>query len=391
VSAASNRLSPSDITIKVAGTGSQRVRAFLQVFVPIFEAYENNLRSRGDLDFEDMVNLSASAFREGQLHHPYRLILVDEFQDVSNNRAELISAMLSQSSDIRLFGVGDDWQSIYRFAGADVTAMTQFGSRFGYTATNHLTLTFRSNQHIADAASNFIMRNPVQLQKKIRASSPGSSTSIEVVFHTGSPESFLEQEFESLAQQHGESGKRPSVLLLGRYNFLEPESLGLWQRQYEDLLDLSFLTIHRAKGLEADIVFLLGASNKKGQDFPSTIQDDPLLSLFMPVADHLAWAEERRLFYVALTRARHKVYIVSPEGQASPFVSELVSTQAVSQSLYSGRQKTAIEDARPFLRLHQCPQCEKGSIMRRTSQFGLFEFCTLKCGYKRNLMPSETN
>lgn len=388
--AKSNRLSPSDIEARAAKIGSHRARAFLRVFVPIFEAYETNLRDRGDLDFEDMVILSADAFREGWLHHPYRLILVDEFQDVSNSRAQLISAMLSQSPDIRLFGVGDDWQSIYRFAGADITAMTKFDDRYGHTATNHLTRTFRSDQYIADTASKFIMRNPAQLQKKVKASAPGGSTSIEVVFHTGDAELFLDQELELLAQRQKESARKPSVLLLGRYNFLEPENLGLWQREYENMLDLSFLTIHRAKGLEADIVFLLGASNKKGHDFPSTIQDDPLLSLFMPVADQMAWAEERRLFYVALTRARSKVYVVSPEGRASPFVSELVSIQPVSQSLHSGNKKSPIEDARPFLRLHQCPRCEKGSIMRRTSEFGPFEFCTLKCGYKRNVAPSRS-
>lgn len=383
--AKSNRLSPSEITVIETEVHSPRTRAFLKAFVPIFQAYEAGLRERGDFDFEDMVTLSAEAFREGRLHHPFRLILVDEFQDVSNSRAELLSAMLSQSPDVRLFGVGDDWQSIYRFAGADITAMTKFEDRFGYTATNQLTRTFRSNQFISDAAAKFVTRNPAQLKKPVRALSPGDPSSIEVVFHAGDHESFLEHELVALAQQQRSNAKRISVLLLGRYNFLEPNQLAFWQTTFQQSLDLSFLTIHRAKGLEADIVFLLGASNRSGRDFPSTIQDDPVLSCFMPAADQMVWAEERRLFYVALTRSRSKTYILSPEGEASPFVVELLSIQPVSQSLHSGKRKLPISDARPFLRLNQCPQCERGSIITRTSRFGRFEFCTLKCGYKRNL------
>ena len=99
--------------------------------------------------------------------------------------------MMSQSPDIKLVGVGDDWQSIYRFAGADISAMTQFSERFGFTATNYLTRTFRSNQFIADAASDFVMRNPAQLRKQVKASTRGDHTSIEVVFHTGASEEFL--------------------------------------------------------------------------------------------------------------------------------------------------------------------------------------------------------
>lgn len=383
--AKSNRLSPADVKAKVAETLNPRARAFLNVCAPVYEAYQINLRERGELDFEDMVILSADAFQQGRFRHPYRLILVDEFQDVSNSRAELISSMLLQSPDIRLFGVGDDWQSIYRFAGADISAMTQFASRYGYTETSYLTRTFRSNQFIADAASHFIMRNPTQLRKQVKASTPGGPASIEVVFHTGRSDEFLLHELSVLAQQHKHAPRKPSVMLLGRYNFLKPDALETWQHQYADEIDLSFLTIHRSKGLEADYVFLLGASNKKGQDFPSTIQDDPLLSLFMPVADRMAWSEERRLFYVALTRARQKAYIMAPEGQASSFVSELLASHPVYRSLYNGGNRTDIADERPYIRLPPCPKCEKGSVMRRVSEYGPFEFCTLKCGYKKDL------
>jgi DNA helicase-4 len=211
-----------------------------------------------------MFILSSDAFHRRQLSHPYRLILVDEFQDVCNSRAELISAMLSQSPDIKLFDAGDDWQPIYRFAGADISAIAHFDTRYGATATNYLTWTFRSNQFIADAASGFIMRNPAQLQKQVKATQPGQPASIEVVFYTGDSDEVIAQELALLAQKHKGDSKKPTIFLLGRYNFLKPDELASWQYLYEDEVALSFLTLHRSKGLEAEIVFLLGASNKKG-------------------------------------------------------------------------------------------------------------------------------
>ena len=303
--AKSNRLTPSAVRARLAEHNRPRVVAFLQVFLPIYEAYEQSLKDRGEVDFEDMVIQSADAFSDGRLQHPYRFILVDEFQDVSNSRAGLLTALLSQSPDIRLFGVGDDWQSIYRFAGADITTMTQFRERFGFSAISHLTRTFRSYQYIADVASQFVMKNPSQLKKTVRSTLLGDETAIEAIFYSNSSsDDVLGFELSQLAEQHRQSSTKAKVFLLGRYNFLEPKGLQSWKTLYGDVLDISFQTIHRSKGLEADVVFILNASNKRGEDFPSTIQDDPLLSLFMPTADKMAWAEERRLFYVALTRAR---------------------------------------------------------------------------------------
>lgn len=329
---------------------------------------------------------SADAFSDGRLQHPYRFILVDEFQDVSNSRASLLTALLSQSPDIRLFGVGDDWQSIYRFAGADITTMTQFRERFGFSAISHLTRTFRSNQYIADVVSQFVMKNPSQLKKTVRSTLPGDEAAIEAMFYANSSsDDVIVSELSQLAEQHRQSSTKAKVFLRGRYNYLEPEGLQSWKAMYRDALDISFQTIHRSKGLEADVVFILNASNKRGQDFPSTIQDDPLLSLFMPTADKMAWAVERRLFYVALTRARSKACILVPEGKASTFVTELLSSHKCSRSLHNGERKTIIQDAKPYVRLPACPKCQKGSVMQRTSEFGPFEFCSLKCGYKRDL------
>ncbi|MFT3988998.1 UvrD-helicase domain-containing protein [Aestuariivirga sp.] len=383
--AKSNRLSPDDVENMLASIGNGRAKAFLKVFLPLYRAYEDDLREHRQLDYEDMVMMATDAFLEGSLTHPYKLILVDEFQDVSNSRAALIAAMLAQSPEARLFGVGDDWQSIYRFAGADITAMTHFGERFGFTATNWLSRTFRSNQAITDAASQFVMKNPAQLRKTVKARTQGTSDSIEVIFHADDGMEFLARELEALAEYAREKNQKLSVFLLGRYNFLKPTAMDGWSHRFSEFLELSYMTIHKSKGLEADIVFLIGATDKKGRDFPSTVQDDPLLGLFMPEPDAMPWAEERRLFYVVLTRARSKVYIMAAEGHVSPFVAELLASKDVSCSSFSGGQKTEVKDPAAHLRSRLCPRCEKGTVERRVSKYGPFEVCEKSCGYKRNL------
>ena len=383
--AKSNRLPAAAVSVRLGVSKKARFRSFQGVFIPIYEAYEKNLLERRELDFEDMVIGAADGFRNGMLGHCFNLILVDEFQDVSNSRAELISSMLAHSAKAKLFGVGDDWQSIYRFAGADITSITKFGPRLGFTSRNALTQTFRNNQIISDVASRFIMQNPLQLKKIVKAISHGSPGSVEVVFYDDRAEDYLEEALNFFAKQFNSKAKIIEILLLGRYNFLKPSGLERWQKMHQGKMVLSFLTIHRSKGLEADIVILLGATNKKGQNFPSTIQDDPLISYFMPDADEVLWAEERRLLYVALTRAREKVVILTPKGHASPFVQEVIEQNAMISTFYSGNGMVSINDPKPFLKLPECPRCGKGSVMKRVSQYGPFEFCNKRCGYKKNL------
>lgn len=384
--AKSNRLSPESISQMLRNALTPRAKAFLGVLLPVFEAYERDLRGKRLVDFEDMLSIASDAFRSGKLQHRYKLIMVDEFQDVSNSRAELISALLAQSPDLRLFAVGDDWQSIYRFTGADITAMTRFSERFGFTAITHLTKTFRNNQTIADVASNFVTKNPAQLRKLVRSVIPGRVGAVEIAFHRGSPVPMLKDKLAWLAKQASSRGTQGSVRFLSRYGFGIPEELGEWSHEFNEALDVAGLTIHKSKGLEADVVFLLGATSRKGQDFPSSIQDDPLISLFLPVADALPWAEERRLLYVALTRARHKVFVVTPQGEASSFVVELLRDQRVMCSVFDNEGIAPDRDTKKLLRGPQCPKCEKGTLLPRISKFGPFMVCSRQgdCDYKRN-------
>jgi DNA helicase IV len=386
--AKSNRLSHEDIKALSDGQ-SARANAFLRVFLPVHDAYQESLRGDDLIDFEDMISLASDAFQSGQLRHKYRLILVDEFQDVSNSRAQLISSLLAQSPDVRFFAVGDDWQSIYRFAGADISAMTKFSERFGFTEKTWLTKTFRNNQSIADVASKFVMKNEAQFKKTIRSEVPRRAGSIEIAFHLGNQMPMLKDKLFQLAKQAKSRGKLGTVLFLGRYNHSIPKELKLIIQEFKEELQIDALTIHRAKGLEADVVFLLGATNRKGSDFPSSINDDPIVSLFMTPVDEILWAEERRLLYVALTRAKHQVFVVTPQGEASTFVSELLDDPDVRCSQFDGMKAVSVQNGKSLLRGMQCPKCKKGILVPRVGRFGPYVICNREgdCKYRHQVTP----
>lgn len=306
---------------------SPRSYAFLTIFERLFKAYQ--LRLGNEIDFEDMINRATEHVETGRYKSPYRHLLVDEFQDISEGRARLLRALKSQHSDTRIFAVGDDWQSIFRFAGSDIHLMRGFGKEFGGVLGNEsdihsivdLGRTFRSVDKIALPARLFVLKNPLQIQKDVITATTTEIPSIKVAyFDRGQDYAVLNS---VLAQLSECSSTNTSVMLLGRYNFLRPDNLESLKLEFPKL-SLRFMTAHGSKGLEADHVIILNAiSDRLG--FPSEIVDDPLLNLVLPKLETFDHAEERRLFYVALTRARKSVTILAGRERPSAFVRELVS------------------------------------------------------------------
>ncbi|HPH04088.1 MAG TPA: UvrD-helicase domain-containing protein, partial [Spirochaetota bacterium] len=145
----------------------KRLLAFLGIFEPVFERYQEHLRNKGELDFEDMIAKAARYAEASRFAAPYQCILVDEFQDISRGRSRLIQALLGQQTGRKLFCVGDDWQAIYRFAGSDISLMREFSTEFGSGTTVVLDKTFRFNNQIENTASRFIMKNPGQIKKSL--------------------------------------------------------------------------------------------------------------------------------------------------------------------------------------------------------------------------------
>lgn len=328
----------------------KRGKAFLGLFSPVFDEYQRRLAGR--IDFEDMILRAAHYVEIGDYRSPFLHILVDEFQDISQSRAKLVKALKAQNSDARVFAVGDDWQSIFRFAGSDIHLMRNFAHEFGgcfdgetgVHRTVDLGRTFRSVDQIAFAARTFVLRNPAQIHKEIVPAGIANEPAINIVsVSKGANDARLDEVLNDLSLKYG-SDRPASVLLLGRYRFLEPDTRDL-QRRFPRL-SLSFKTIHSSKGLEADHVVLLRAD--AGQTgFPSEIVDDVLLALVSPEAELFENAEERRLMYVAMTRARHTLTVMASNARPSAFVTELKTDPAYAITT----QKTEAEVA------HVCRDC----------------------------------
>ncbi len=356
-----------------------RSKVFLKIFKPLTEAYQKRLNDR--IDFEDMIVRAAEHVEAGRYKSPYRHILVDEFQDISAGRARLLRALKAQHDDARLFAVGDDWQSIYRFTGSDVHLMQDFGRAFGGAFANregvHRTVdlgrTFRSVDKIARSARRFVLQNPSQIDKKVTAASAADAPAIRVRHYEGRRhDAALRETLDELAQA---AAKQTSVLLLGRYHFLKPKSLTALNRHHPNLV-VRFMTMHASKGLEADHVIILRAETGK-MGFPSEIADDPLLDLVLPKPEKFEHAEERRLFYVALTRARHSVTILANREKPSVFVRELIDDPA-----YEIHQLGA-----SAIMEHRCGQCGGRMLAQTTGKKGRTYYACEHgrlCGETRN-------
>jgi DNA helicase-4 len=333
------------------------------------------LRAEDSVDFEDMLVNAADLLERDAVSLPYELFLIDEFQDSSQARARFVKGLLKQPGRY-LLAVGDDWQSINRFAGADVSVMSQFSKWFGGGPQLALTTTYRCSQEICDVARSFVAKNPTQFDKSMRsvATSPGRPVT---VVSTDDESRAVVQILKRLSAESraSPSSVDPSgittVNVLGRYRFQQE----VLPKQKWDGLDVTFRTVHGSKGLEADFVIIVGMSAGTF-GFPSNVTDDPVLELAMPTADSYPHAEERRLFYVALTRARQGVFIIASLAQPSPFVIELLSDPQVKVEAPEGGSVIV------------CPSCNKGTLVDVHGPYNPFWGCTMfpACQYKSKVM-----
>ena len=342
----------------------ERMQAAAFLFEPIYELYQQQLRDTQTIDFEDMIGLAIRYVESGQYQSPYRYLLVDEFQDISASRARLIKALLNQQADNSLFCVGDDWQSIYRFTGSDVTITKEFSEYFGYTATSILDKTFRFNNKISEFASQFVMRNSTQIEKQIGSHHQVNQPAVSLI-KTNQDSVALNAALSAIYTKN--QNKLVSVLILARNSFKKPD-LSAYKNQYLNL-QLQFMTVHASKGKEADYVIILGIDKGK-HGFPSEKETPALLDLLLSKAEGFAYAEERRLFYVALTRARHHVYLISDATKASDFIRELILDK---YEMYSDEfHGIGFQDK---LADKSCHHCQTGFMLAKDSQYGSFFAC----------------
>lgn len=368
--------------LKLGARGS----AFLKIFDPIFAEYKSRLGQR--IDFEDMIVRATEHIESGRYRSPFRHLLVDEFQDISKGRADLLRALKAQHDDARIFAVGDDWQSIYRFTGSDLHLMRDFGKEFGghfagddgVHRTVDLGRTFRSVDRIALPARSFVLKNPAQITKQVIPAGTSDVPAILVAWSgKGEGGDALDRALKAIAEQGPGGNRKPaSVLLVGRYRHTRPTNLAALNKAHPDL-SITFKTIHAAKGLEADHVIVLRADAGR-LGLPSEIVDDPILNLVLPAPELYQHAEERRVFYVAMTRARKSVTILASRHRPSPFVTELLENPEYG----------VIEMGEASAPAHRCARCGGRMIALPSVRSGLRFSCEHRrlCGASLPACPA---
>ena len=304
------------------------------IFQPIYELYLQALNETKQIDFTDAILQATEICRT---LHPveYDYIIVDEFQDISIDRYNFLKVLREGNPPAKLYCVGDDWQSIYRFSGSDMSLFNQFPEYFGTTEINKIETTYRFGEPLVSMSSRFIQRNKAQIQKNIHSFNPEIKTELE--FHAYERREYCNTIGRLIASIP--SGK--SIFLLGRYSFDDYYLSFMYQSVKEGnrfyyLIGgrkIEFLTVHKSKGLEADYVILLQC-NKDTYGFPSLVSDDPVLNYVLTKSDQFPYGEERRLFYVAITRAKVKTIVLYDKRFPSLFVDEFLHPEKVSEESY---------------------------------------------------------
>lgn len=285
----------------------------IKLMAPLLKAWKSALKEENAVDFSGLIHQAIVILEKGRFISPWKHILVDEFQDISPQRAALLAALRKQNSQTTLFAVGDDWQAIYRFSGAQLSLTTAFRQHFGEGDRCDLDTTYRFNSRIGEVANRFIQQNPHQLKKPLNSLAAGDRKAVTLL-----DESQLDALLDKLS---GFAKAEERILVLARYHHLKPASLEKAATRWPKL-QLDFMTIHASKGQQADYVIVVGLHD--GNDgFPAPARESIMEEALLPMVEDFPDAEERRLLYVALTRARHRVWLLFNKDAPSCFVDEL--------------------------------------------------------------------
>ena len=361
----------------------ERENLFFKIFRYYYNLYEKYLLDNDKMDFADMLGKASKEIKNVPTFFEY--IIVDEFQDTSISKYNILKELIKKDKNIKIMAVGDDWQSIYRFSGGDISLITNFEKYFGKSHLLKIEKTYRNSQELIDIASSFIMKNKNQIKKSLKSVKRLGETAVKGIFYETTPivgmnlyfkntdgeEVGIKPQYGHLAAAFGKmmddiskrykSDEKAEIMLLGRYNMdidKLVDRIGLEKKHVigkrgkpikkveyyfhhrHPNLHLNFHTVHSSKGLEADEVIIINNFNSENEmGFPSCMSDDSLLEYVLAEPDLFPYSEERRLFYVALTRTKNYVYLIIEIGNKSIFVQELEREGKIDMMPYCSSEK----------------------------------------------------
>lgn len=390
-----------------------RTKLFLDICHVCYLEYQKSLKENHCIDFQDMINESAEMIHKKQIAKEqldFKYIIVDEYQDISRQRYNLIRE-LSTLCQAKIMAVGDDWQSIYAFSGSILPLFTRFSQEVGYAQELIITRTYRNAQEVIDIAGTFIQKNSSQIKKELISPKRITNPVIIYTYNEDKVRGQIGGKYNNLGKAVNKAIESiiafnkqelntsvSSILLIGRYGFdakhlcyskefnYDEKTGRIYSSLYGSQVKLQFLTAHSSKGLSADNVIIINAKDEV-YGFPSKIDDDPVLNLVVSNDQSYNYAEERRLFYVALTRTKNRVFIITPEKRPSEFIKELLSDpQSYPNVTLKGELKI---DPKVAVTIHnKCPICGYPMQLRWNKNYGLkLWICTNDqemCGFMTN-------
>ncbi|MBO4245823.1 MAG: UvrD-helicase domain-containing protein [Bacilli bacterium] len=270
---------------------NKKERYFIKLFYAFLKFYTQELNSFNGYDFNDLIIKASSS--KNKLCYQY--IIVDEFQDTSLIRLNLLKKLVNDNN-ASLMVVGDDYQSIYQFSGSNLNIFLDFNHEFN-AKTYYLTKTFRNSYELVNVAGLFIMKNRLQIKKSMLSDKHLRKPIIIYYFQD------LKNSVNKIITNYDD------YMILGR--------------NHEDNLDFNnFYTVHASKGLESEVVIIINNQDSY-LGFPNKINNDKIASYLINF-NEINYAEERRLFYVALTRSKNEVYLMVKHHEESIFIKELI-------------------------------------------------------------------
>lgn len=276
-------------------------KIYFKIILEIYHIYNQELKASNLYDFNDMIKIATNNINNNIIKTNYKYIIIDEFQDTSLNRFKLIDAIMKQNN-AKIFVVGDDYQSIYRFSGCNLDIFLNFNKLVNNLNIINLDYNYRNPKEIIDVANSFIMKNKNQIKKETICLK-NINKPIKICFYKNK-RTVIEKILKYIDTKY---------LILGRNNT---------DKDLFNVQDKPFLTIHKSKGLEEDNIILINLTNNNNS-LPSKIKNHKIINKLIKT-DYYPYEEERRLFYVALTRTRNNIYLLVPKSNYSIFIKELM-------------------------------------------------------------------